>query len=245
MSNGAVEVQVTRRRRSAGPTRTMARACADSRTGSPRSTGGSQWSSAGGPARSWRRGCRAGDHRRGLGAAARGLVRLLDDAGLEVVGAGGRRRRAAARRSTRTSPDVAIVDVRMPPTHTDEGLRAALVIRAELPGHRRARALAVRRGALRRRAARRRAPSGVGYLLKDRVADVAAFLDARAPGGRGRLGARPRGRRAAARPPPPRRPARRAHPARARGARADGRGPLEPGDRRGSSWSPSAPSRST
>ena len=58
-----------------------------------------------------------------------GLARLLDDGRLRG-GRGGRRRRAAAApRSPSTRPDVVVADVRMPPTHTDEGLRAALVIR--------------------------------------------------------------------------------------------------------------------
>ena len=62
-------------------------------------------------------------------------------------------------------------------------------------------------------------PRGVGYLLKDRVADVDDFIDALEPGGRRRHRARPRGRRPAARRHAGRRRARRAHPARARGAR--------------------------
>ncbi len=74
-------------------------------------------------------------------------------------------------------PDVAIVDVRMPPTHTDEGLRAALILRREHPTvallvlsqyvetHYAAQLLSGR-------------CDGVGYLLKDRVADVGEFLDA-------------------------------------------------------------------
>ena len=61
-----------------------------------------------------------------------GVARLLEDAGLEVVG------RAADRedllRKVRAhQPDVAVVDIRMPPTHVDEGLTAAATIRAELP----------------------------------------------------------------------------------------------------------------
>ena len=55
-----------------------------------------------------------------------GLVRLLAEEGHEVVAAVGDAQRAAAPRSTRDPPDVVVVDVRMPPTHTDEGLRAAL-----------------------------------------------------------------------------------------------------------------------
>ncbi len=61
-----------------------------------------------------------------------GLVRLLEEGGLEVVGqaADGEE---LLRKVRAHKPDVAVVDVRMPPTHTDEGLRAAREIRAELP----------------------------------------------------------------------------------------------------------------
>ncbi len=65
-----------------------------------------------------------------------------------------RRRRRLARRRHRVRPDLCVVDVRMPPTHTDEGLRAAIEIRDVPPRRRRAGAVAVRRGALRRRTAR-------------------------------------------------------------------------------------------
>ena len=74
-----------------------------------------------------------------------GLVRLLEEAGLEVVGQAGDAEELL-RKVRAHKPDVAVVDVRMPPTHTDEGLRAAREIRAELPERRRARALPVRRG---------------------------------------------------------------------------------------------------
>src|SRR2546422_203184 len=62
-----------------------------------------------------------------------GVVRLLDDAGFEVVGQAGDSE-GLLRKVRAHKPDVAIVDVRMPPTHTDEGLRAAKAIRAEMPG---------------------------------------------------------------------------------------------------------------
>jgi len=74
-------------------------------------------------------------------------------------------------------PDVAVIDVRMPPTHTDEGLRAAIAIRRDHPdvgtlvfsqyieAHAAAELLAS-------------SPGGVGYLLKDRVADVSEFVEA-------------------------------------------------------------------
>jgi DNA-binding NarL/FixJ family response regulator len=74
-------------------------------------------------------------------------------------------------------PDVAIIDVRMPPTHTDEGLRAAMAIRREFPGT----GVLVFSQYIEARAAADLlsvTPAGVGYLLKDRVADVSDFIDA-------------------------------------------------------------------
>ncbi len=108
-----------------------------------------------------------------------GLVRLLDDHGHDVCAAvadGDALLAAVAAHR----PDVAVVDIRMPPTHTDEGLRAALDPPPRPPGHRRAGVLPVHRDQLRGSAARggRRRYGGVGYLLKDRVADVADFIDA-------------------------------------------------------------------
>jgi DNA-binding NarL/FixJ family response regulator len=105
-----------------------------------------------------------------------GVVRLLAEAGFDVVAQAGDaddlRRRVYAH-----NPDVAVVDVRMPPDHTDDGLRAALEIRERQPetgvlvlsqyieeGY--ALDLITQGG------------GGVGYLLKDRVADVDRFLDA-------------------------------------------------------------------
>ena len=79
---------------------------------------------------------------------------------------------------------------------------------------------------------------GVGYLLKDRVTDFKLLRRRRPARRRRRVGARPDGRRPHARPAPPRRPARGPHPARARGARADGRGTLEQGHRRGAGRHP-------
>ncbi len=74
-------------------------------------------------------------------------------------------------------PDVAIVDVRMPPTHTDEGIVAAVEARRRHPGPRGARAVGVRRAGVRHRAAGGRR-AGLGYLLKERVGRVEEFLDA-------------------------------------------------------------------
>ena len=113
-----------------------------------------------------------------------GLARLLEDAGFDVVG------QAAdaedlLRKVRAHKPDVAVTDIRMPPTQTDEGLRAAQQIRSEMPeigvmvlsqfideGY----ALELLQGSA----------EGVGYLLKDRVADIDAFVDAlRRVGARG------------------------------------------------------------
>ncbi len=74
-------------------------------------------------------------------------------------------------------PDVAVVDIRMPPTHTDEGLRAGLALRRRHPD---VAVLIFSQYVETRYAARLLAqnPAGVGYLLKDRVADVSEFVDA-------------------------------------------------------------------
>ena len=105
-----------------------------------------------------------------------GVARLLEDAGLEVVG------RAADRedllRKVRAhQPDVAVVDIRMPPTHVDEGLTAAATIRAELPN---TGVLVLSQYVEERYALRLLADGaeGVGYLLKDRVQDIARFVEA-------------------------------------------------------------------
>jgi DNA-binding NarL/FixJ family response regulator len=74
-------------------------------------------------------------------------------------------------------PDVVVADIRMPPTHTDEGLRAAIDLRARHPG---TGVLVLSQYVETRYAARllEGTAAGVGYLLKDRVADVAEFADA-------------------------------------------------------------------
>jgi DNA-binding NarL/FixJ family response regulator len=105
-----------------------------------------------------------------------GIVRLLSESGLEVVGQAGDAedllRKVGAHR-----PDVVIADIRMPPDNTDDGLRAAIEIREHHPGT----------GVLVLSAYVEEAyalelvaddASGIGYLLKDRVADVDAFVDA-------------------------------------------------------------------
>jgi DNA-binding NarL/FixJ family response regulator len=105
-----------------------------------------------------------------------GVVRLLEEAGLEVVGQAGDAE-DLLRKVRAHKPDVAIVDVRMPPTHTDEGLRAAREIRAELPE---VSVLVLSQYVEVTYARELLADSaeGLGYLLKDRVADVGALTDA-------------------------------------------------------------------
>jgi DNA-binding NarL/FixJ family response regulator len=105
-----------------------------------------------------------------------GIARLLAEAGLEVVAqagdAGDLLRKVNAHR-----PDVAVVDVRMPPTHTDEGLKAAAEIRERWPETgvlvlsqfvEEAYAVELLAGDA----------GGIGYLLKDRVADLERFVEA-------------------------------------------------------------------
>ena len=105
-----------------------------------------------------------------------GLARLLSDGGFDVVGLAGDGddllRKVGAHK-----PDVAIVDVRMPPSHTDEGLRAALHIRERHPGT----GVLVLSAYVEERYAMdliAGGARGVGYLLKDRVADVSRFTEA-------------------------------------------------------------------
>jgi DNA-binding NarL/FixJ family response regulator len=105
-----------------------------------------------------------------------GLAGLLEAAGIEVAGRSGRPDELLAQ-VARLEPDAAIVDIRMPPTHTDEGLVAAERIRSEHP----AVAVLVLSNYLESRYAMRlleEHPESVGYLLKDRVSDVAVLVDA-------------------------------------------------------------------
>jgi DNA-binding NarL/FixJ family response regulator len=105
-----------------------------------------------------------------------GIARLLTDAGFEVAAQAGDAetflRRALAHRA-----DVALVDVKMPPDHSDDGLRAAVELRRRLPetGVLVLSAYCEERMALDLIGDR---PDGVGYLLKERVGDVDAFIDA-------------------------------------------------------------------
>lgn len=104
-----------------------------------------------------------------------GLARILTDGGFEVVAEVGDAQalRAAVRR---TKPAVAIVDVRMPPTHTDEGTRAGKEIKSEHPE---VGVLFLSQVVEARHALElfREHPEGFGYLLKDRVLDIDDFLE--------------------------------------------------------------------
>jgi DNA-binding NarL/FixJ family response regulator len=165
-----------------------------------------------------------------------GLKRILEEGGFEVVGQSGTAGDLMLKVRS-YEPDLAIVDIRMPPTQSDEGLRAAQEIRERHRGN----ALHllsqyVESGYALELLAD--SAEGVGYLLKDRVSDVNDFTAAAkrvASGGTAldpevvsRLVGRRKGNR----------PARRALAARARGAGADGRGSLQlrhrraPGDHR-------------
>jgi DNA-binding NarL/FixJ family response regulator len=109
-----------------------------------------------------------------------GLIEILADRGHEVVAAVGDADGLCAAVAEHR-PDVTVVDVRMPPTHTDEGLRAAVALRRDHPGlgvlvfsqyietSYAAELLGARSAG---------GAAGVGYLLKDRVVDVAEFTDA-------------------------------------------------------------------
>ncbi len=105
-----------------------------------------------------------------------GVARLLTDAGMDVVAQAGDAE-DLLRKTNAHKPDVAVVDVRMPPTHTDEGLRAAAEIRARFPG---TGVLVLSQYVEEAYALELFADGadGLGYLLKDRVADLDRFVDA-------------------------------------------------------------------
>jgi len=106
----------------------------------------------------------------------KGLILLLEEAGHQVATAAGDAE-AFLRDVARHQPDACVVDVRMPPTFTDEGLRAALLVRDQWPD---VGVLVLSQWVEERYATELIAgrPQGVGYLLKDRVADVTEFVDA-------------------------------------------------------------------
>ncbi len=105
-----------------------------------------------------------------------GLVRILGEAGFDVVAQAGDGE-DLMRKVRAHKPDLAVVDVRMPPTHTDEGIRAARDIREEMPGV----GVLVLSQYVEETYARELLAddaSGVGYLLKDRVGDLDVLVDA-------------------------------------------------------------------
>lgn len=105
-----------------------------------------------------------------------GLSVLLAQAGIEVVGTAGDLPGVLAE-VARRRPDVALLDIRMPPTHTDEGLTAAAQIRRDHPGT----GVLVLSHYLDPAYAARLLedhPEGTGYLLKDRVSDIVVLVDA-------------------------------------------------------------------
>ena len=109
-----------------------------------------------------------------------GLVEILADRGHETVAAVGD---AEALRAAvdEHEPDAAVVDVRMPPDYTDEGVRAAIAIRRDHPGTGVlvfSQYIETRHAAELLGAASSRGAAGIGYLLKDRVGDVGEFVDA-------------------------------------------------------------------
>jgi serine/threonine-protein kinase len=105
-----------------------------------------------------------------------GVVRLLTDAGCEVVGEADDLD-SVLRECHLQRPDVVVLDIRMPPTHTDEGLVAAGRIATQLPGT----GVLVLSSYVEPAYAMRlidEHPEGVGYLLKERVSDIAVLVDA-------------------------------------------------------------------
>jgi DNA-binding NarL/FixJ family response regulator len=105
-----------------------------------------------------------------------GLIRLLTEAGFEVVGQAGDAE-DLLRKTRAHKPDVVVTDIRMPPTQTDEGLRAAQVIRNELPGT----GVVVLSQYVEEAYVMEllgEDAEGVGYLLKDRISDVERFVEA-------------------------------------------------------------------
>jgi len=105
-----------------------------------------------------------------------GVTRVLERAGFEVVGHAADQEELM-RKTRAHKPDVAIIDIRMPPTNTNEGLQAARAIREEMPGTR----VVVLSAYLEETYALEllgEDPAGVGYLLKDRVSDGQSFAQA-------------------------------------------------------------------
>lgn len=107
-----------------------------------------------------------------------GIVRLLEEAGMDVVAQAGDGE-DLLRKVGAHKPDVAIIDIRMPPTHTDEGLRAAAEIRARQPevGVLVLSQYVEEGYALELLSGDQGDGAGTGYLLKDRVGDIDRFVE--------------------------------------------------------------------
>ena len=166
-----------------------------------------------------------------------GLAEILADRGHEVVAAVGNAEDLLAAVEPSTSPDVTVVDVRMPPGYTDEGLRAAIAIRRDHPKTGVlvfSQYIETRYAADLLGAASGGGAAGVGYLLKDRVADVGEFVEALSRVAAGGTALDPEVVTQLLRRQPPHRRARLAHRQGARRAGADGRGPVQRRDRRDS-----------
>jgi DNA-binding NarL/FixJ family response regulator len=105
-----------------------------------------------------------------------GAARILSDAGFDVVAQAGDAE-DLLRKARAHKPDVAVVDIRMPPGHGDDGLQAARTIRAEMP---QTGVLLVSQYVEERYAVEllQDGSAGVGYLLKDRIAEIERFVDA-------------------------------------------------------------------
>jgi DNA-binding NarL/FixJ family response regulator len=104
-----------------------------------------------------------------------GVARLLDGAGYEVVGQAGDAK-ALDKVVREQAPDIAVIDIRMPPTYTEEGLGAARAIRAEFPGI--GILLLSAHVDVETAMDLLKDGDGVGYLLKSRVKSVADFVEA-------------------------------------------------------------------
>jgi DNA-binding NarL/FixJ family response regulator len=105
-----------------------------------------------------------------------GAVRLLEEVGIEVVAQAGDAE-DLLRKARAHKPDVVLTDIRMPPDHTDEGVRAAATIREEMPD---VGVLVLSQYVEERYVVEllSNGTEGVGYLLKDRIADVDRFVEA-------------------------------------------------------------------
>ncbi|GAA4951117.1 response regulator transcription factor [Streptomonospora halophila] len=104
-----------------------------------------------------------------------GMVKLLEDAGVEVLAAAGDAEELLAAVDNEPAPDLCLIDIRMPPGYAEEGLQAAIEIRRRKPG---VAVLLLSQHVVSRYAAELLGgdTGGVGYLLKDRVADIDEFL---------------------------------------------------------------------